>query len=184
MFIKNLPKYLFWFTIIVFIVFVGTIFIPSETFCKMPQWFGIFRDFSMPGQLILLVILAIAIVLLILSIFSHSRNKSLLLITIILGVMGIFFLWGSRVPYRCPDDQRIADLRQLRTAENIFFRENQQYADYDQLIEKKIFSVSPSVDPETGERYLLVLSSDKQNFEIKAKLDKGEWYVCNKDECR
>lgn len=178
MFLEKLPKYLLWFTFILIIISFATLFIPSKFFCKAPEWFGILEDFHVLGQWILLmIVLPLAILLLILSTFLRFKTKGLLAITIILTVGGILLLWVGKVGH-CPDKDRKAILTEFRAEELMFFEEHQQYAGYEELSYGNRYK-----DPETGELFILILTENKQNFEIRAKLDRGGWFVCSKEEC-
>lgn len=179
--IKNLPKYLFWFTLGTFIVSLSAEIVEECSRCGPRVWFDIAQSIHEIGTIILLCFaLPFTILLIILSFFLKIERK-FLSYTLILAIVGFIVTIPLHHAGTCPDKITMADLKQIQLAEKMYFEDHQQYAGYDELAPQ--YMAATPRDPKTDEHYPLLLTESKQNFEVKAKLDRGGWYVCNRDRC-
>lgn len=177
---ENLPKFLYWLTITIVIISFFSLFVVWRI--DLPIQFHWLKDFHKIGGELLGVISLITIVLLILSRFIKMERR-FLWITLFLSFFISFFLVSlGEVPTPSLDAQRKIHLTQLRTAENLYFDKHQRYANYSELEQEGDLVPIPK-DPATGEPYIFFLTEDKQDFEIRAKLNKGVFFICNKRGC-
>ncbi len=186
---ENLPKFLFFFSLAIIVLFILHFVINFlfDNSGKIPDWLlgPILVCLTFLPIILAFVIPSITILLLILSIFLHFKRKFLwitLILSLSIGIPFVFFSL-NRVPAASPDAMTKADLQQISAAEEAYFADRQQYGTFDDLVSHRMLWESVFKYPETGKPYSLILSEDKQNFELRAELEKGGQYVCNREKC-
>lgn len=174
---KKLPKILFWVAVTIGIISLVSIYAQGSR-CNPWPWSDLMKDIhDFTFSIFLYFIFPLILLLFILSFFINIEKKFLKW-TLFLAILGLFISSPLNYTGKCPDDVRKAILMEFRIGELMFFEEHQRYATHEELKSSNRYK-----DPETGKLFILILTEDKQNFEIRAKLDKGGWFVCDKDGC-
>ncbi|MFH1657295.1 MAG: hypothetical protein ABH919_02405 [bacterium] len=168
---QSFSKLWLYFVIAIFFASWGSLFGGDR--CKPALRFHTMEEIHDFILGILLFLIPITFIFIILSFFIKLGAKKFFAISLFLSLAGfLIFGFTNEVSPSCPDYRRVADIKQLMIAETMYFEKYQRYAPYEELQNSGIMPVLPQ-DPQSGEYYPLILSEDRQSFEIKAKLDDG-----------